>query len=86
MAIESMHINRKKIIKVLLFILMVVGLFMLGANQYRMKWWPFEDGFESLSIDEILPDQNAKIGSVFGTENLRVYNLPIDDEFPSGPF
>ena len=36
MAIESMHINRKKIIKVLLFILMVVGLFMLGANQYRM--------------------------------------------------
>jgi glucose/arabinose dehydrogenase len=86
MVTESMHINRKKIIKVLLFILMVIGLFMLGANQYRMKWWPFEDGFESLSIDEILPDQSARIGSVFGTENLRVYPLPIDDEFPSGPF
>ena len=31
-------------------------------------------------------EEPPRIGSVFGTQNLKVYNLPFEDKYPTGPF
>ncbi|HZV97397.1 MAG TPA: PQQ-dependent sugar dehydrogenase [Methylophilaceae bacterium] len=51
-------------------------------------------GDPSSEIPQLLRGSNArsegidtaKIASVFGIQNLKVYNLPFEDQYPSGPF
>lgn len=35
---------------------------------------------------EPVADEQVKISSVFGTQNLKVYPLPFEDKYPTGPF
>ncbi|OAM51495.1 glucose sorbosone dehydrogenase [Methylovorus sp. MM2] len=75
-------------IKWLAAIIIAVVVFFIGANHYRMQFWPFGEGyFDTLDMEEVIPDsKTAKILSVFGSLDLKVFDIPSDDDFPSGPF
>jgi len=43
-----------------------------------------EHVFKEMDVTE--PDEPVRIVSNFGTQNLRVYKLPFEDSYPTGPF
>lgn len=85
-----MHIIKKykKFFISLLLLIIGIALFFAGAGQYHMQWWPFGQGyFASVDVDEMVPDpRQAKLSSIFGTEELEVRELPFSDQYPTGPF
>jgi len=79
---------KRWLIRAVIAIAVMLLVFFIGANQYRMQWWPFGEGyFDTLDMDEQIPDsKKTEIRSVFGTLDLQVFHIPGDDAFPSGPF
>ncbi|MCB5185138.1 PQQ-dependent sugar dehydrogenase [Methylobacillus gramineus] len=78
----------KKFFQFLFLILAGCIVFLVGANQYHMQWWPFGYGyFTHVDVDEMVPEpQQTKISSIFGSQDVQVRDLPFSDQYPTGPF
>ena len=78
----------KQLLWVLLAILVASLLFLAGAYQYHMQWWPYGQGyFAKVDVDEMVPEpRQVKISSIFGTQDVEVRDLPFSDQYPTGPF
>lgn len=82
----------RKLLLAVVFALLLLAAFVLGANHFRKQYWPFGREYFSLLGDRLAslkkdPARTVRLTSVFAALGARVYAIPMDDgRSPSGPF